>query len=117
MLMEDVLKLLVGLELIILTAGEGLVLFLMSIVLLFAYRRSRLPSLISALLAAAAFFATDIFFVLFNYRSSRGPTVGTMDIVIAAVSVMTAVSAVYSIVLLIMYIKQRKNKPMEAQNG
>ncbi len=116
-LMGEVAPILIGLEMIILTAGEGLLLFIGSVVLLLAYRRSKLPALISAFPAAAAFFATDLFFVLFNFRRTTGSTIGIMDIVIAAVSVMTAVSIIYSILVLIIYIKQKKNKPMEEQNG
>lgn len=101
-------------------------LLIASVILFFAYRRSRLPALMTALLATVTFVFTDLFFVWFNFTGGSwtalfdvtvkvltGGGQFEMETILAIVMILTVLSIIYSIFVLIMFIIQKKNKPME----
>ncbi|MBR1833052.1 MAG: hypothetical protein IJ784_11580 [Ruminiclostridium sp.] len=128
--MGEVVPVLIGFEMIWFVSAEGLVLMIVSVILLFAYRHSKLPALITALLAPVIFVVTDLLFVFFNFTGGSptalfdttvkvltGGGKFAMEMIIAADMVLTALSVIYSILVSIMFINQKKNKSTEEQKN
>lgn len=125
-LMGEVAPVLVGFVMIWFASAGGLMLLIASVILFFAYRRSRLPALMTDLLATVTFVFTDLFFVWFNFTGGSwtalfdvtvkvltGGGQFEMETILAIVMILTALSIIYSIFVSIMFIIQKKNKPME----
>lgn len=122
MLMQDVLIMGIGIVMICMGRMAGIALLCASIVLLFVYRKSKLPALISSLACSITYICTDILFPIFRFTGSGQTLIGTtvtvltggdtlfMEKYIASAMVLTAISIIYNIFVLMLYLSQKKTQ-------